>query len=193
MSVLKYIIKLLIIVGAIFCLILLFNIMPIFNGNKSNDPVEIANTFIVFVTFIVVIATVIISIIIAIYIKQYAMAKERLLTENIDEVVKVFGEKPEIRQEFLSKMLNSPIVRDAMDNEFKKMALNINEQIKNIGIKVDGIQKETNNNKKEIENNAVKINALRAHNEPIGDLKNNFFKLKENKEEKGETEDNETI
>lgn len=125
----EFILHIVVTISIVYFLFTWLDAIPSYNSNKVYDSVSIANTFMVFVTFIVVVATVAISIGAVFYTKQYSIAKERLLSENLDDVIKVLAEKEKIRTELIEKLLNDPNIRANIDKRINNYGSNINERM----------------------------------------------------------------
>jgi len=135
----EFILQVFITAIVVYFLFTWWDALPEYKGEKIIDPVSLANTFMVFVTFIVVIATVAISIGAVFYAKQYSQAKERIVSENLDEVIQVLTEKPEIRNQFIDKMLNSPGIQKGITERLESLNSNVTEQVNVIDEKVVAI------------------------------------------------------
>jgi len=152
--------------------------IPAFDANKTSDPVSLANTFMVFVTFIVVIATVAVSIGAVVYTKQYSQAKERMLSENLDEVIKGLSEKQDIRIQFIDQMLNYPTIKESIDEKLESLNSSVNEQLTNIENRLDRFPSEISDLiRREIEAYDARVRVDREGREEDNELIEDFNQL----------------
>jgi len=138
----EFILQVFITALVVYFLFTWWHALPAYEVGKLVDPVSLANTFMVFVTFIVVIATVAISIGAVFYAKQYSQAKERILSENLDEVIEALIKKQEIRNQFIDKMLDSPNIQKGITVRLESLNSDVTEQVNEIDKKVDAIHPE---------------------------------------------------
>ena len=158
----EFILHIVVTISIIYVLFTWMDAIPSYNSNKVYDSVSIANTFMVFVTFIVVVATVAISIGAVFYTKQYSIAKERLLSENLDDVIKVLADKESIRKELIEKLLSDPSIRKNIDQRIEIFGSSINERIELFREEIKKCNEQNEELKKVIlqEINALKIKLI---------------------------------
>lgn len=135
----EFILQVFITTIVVYFLFTWWDALPNYKARTLVDPVSLANTFMVFVTFIVVIATVAISIGAVFYAKQYSQAKERILSENLDEVIKELAKKQKNRNQFIDKMLDIPSIKKGITEQLESLNSNVTEQVKVIDKKVSSI------------------------------------------------------
>jgi hypothetical protein len=133
----EFILQVFITAIVVYFLFTWWHALPAYESGKIVDPVSLANTFMVFVTFIVVVATVAISIGAVFYAKQYSQAKERILSENLDEVIKALIQKQDIRDDFIGKMLNSSSIKNGINEHLESLNSNVVEQVNTMDKKID--------------------------------------------------------
>lgn len=138
----EFIVHVVVTIVVVYFLFTWLNAVPTYNPNKIVDPVSLANTFMVFVTFIIVIATVAISIGAVFYTKQYSQTKEQLLSDNLDDVIKAIVKKDKLREDFITSFFNDPIIRKEIDKRIDNFESNINEKIKLLNQNIDSSDKE---------------------------------------------------
>jgi len=176
----------------------LYSSFPVIRTNHPINAVDVANTFIVFVTFIFVVATIIISFVIVFYAKQYSQTRELLLSENINDMVEVFSKNQEIRNKLVSKIIEDKIVQKTINENLTKMAqdFNVDKQyiitdIANVKIEIKKLSEETKKNTNEIGEHTSKIMELANNgNEPnetdLQQLKKSWKPAKINKDKERE-------
>lgn len=94
---------------------------------KNLDSLSLANTFMVFVTFLVVIATILITIVGIFYTNWFSRQKEIILRDNMDDLIEAILQKDNLKDEIWKNLLTKPniddMIRDAYskhNDEFKK-------------------------------------------------------------------------
>lgn len=124
--------------------------MPIYDINHSpSDSIAVANTYIVFVTFLVVVATVAISIAAVIYTKQYSQTKERLLTDNLEEMVEEFAKKGKLQDKLIEGILKNHAINMVIQEHLQSLSSNTAETINSMQRKLDDVAKERDEKIKE--------------------------------------------
>lgn len=124
------------------------------NTVSSADSISLANTFMVFVTFIVVVGTVAITIVGIYYTSWFSKQKEAIIKDNINEVTDALLNNIKLKEEVLNKIIKEPkvnnLLEEYLDNlritqksDFDSEIVNINDKINsditNLEIKVKAI------------------------------------------------------
>lgn len=124
--------------------------MPIYDSNHSpSDSIAVANTYIVFVTFLVVVATVAISIAAVIYTKQYSQTKERLLADNLKEVVEEFSKKGTLQDKLIEGLLNNKTINLLIKERLISLSSDTAETINSLKKRLEDLPKECDDKFKE--------------------------------------------
>lgn len=129
------------------------------NNVSTSDTISVANTYIVFVTLIFVIATIIITIAVFYFTKQYTRTKEGLLSDNIDEVVKSLIEEEKNHDKVIESFLQNENVQKKLISRLEKLiTYNAREAVSNLREEqVEYLSQLQNELKNEIEQIAEKI------------------------------------
>lgn len=112
----EFILQVVVTAVVVYFLFTWWDALPAWNEQKEPSPTALANNFMVFVTFIVVVGTVAVTIGALSYTKQYSQKKEDMLSENLNEVVASFASKKELRDIFLTKIFENEAIREQIEN-----------------------------------------------------------------------------
>lgn len=137
-----------------FVIVFIENYIGISTISNPMDSISLANTFMVFVTFILVGVTLVITLASIWFAKTVSEKKIDIIRDNIKEIVEsLLNDKnlqDEVFQEIIEqanvkKLLNEHIKvltksqKDDFDNELENVTENLNRQIKNIQKNIDSI------------------------------------------------------
>ncbi|MGB3750835.1 MAG: hypothetical protein WA945_04660 [Arcobacteraceae bacterium] len=129
-----------------------FITMNAINTTSTFDSISLANTFMVFVTFIVVVSTVIITIVGIAYTSWFARQKETILKDNIDDVVIALMENENLKASVLDKILKQPKIRILITQELNTHTKLQKDDFESVNLKInDRITNELNNLEKKID------------------------------------------
>ncbi len=114
-------------------LIELINKLPIINIGKTYDPVAISNTFIVYVTFIVVIGTIILTLAGFYFQRSIAKREGEILNENMEKVLEAIStDEDGFREKLVNKILEhkkiKPLIQDKLDRRTESFEMDLNKQ-----------------------------------------------------------------
>jgi hypothetical protein len=106
------------------------------------DSIAVANSFMVFVTFIVVVGTVAITMGGIYFTKEFTRDKKLILSENLQDLKKEFLDKEEIRNQFLEILLKDKKAIELIDEQLNKLSANRLEDIKQLKTEILKQQKD---------------------------------------------------
>ena len=98
---------------------------PLSNSITGADSVALANTFMVFVTFIVVVGTVVITIAGIVYSNWFSKQKVAVIRENMSEVIDALLEEKDLKDEVLLEVLKQPKIKNLIDMHITELASGI--------------------------------------------------------------------
>ena len=129
-------ISLLTIVVIVFLTDLISN-LPILKSEIKYDPIAISNTFIVYVTFIVVIGTIILTLAGFYFQRSIAKRESEILNENMDKVLNaITTDKEGFRENLVKELLEhkniQPLIQEKLDQRVKSFESLITDQKKSI-------------------------------------------------------------
>ncbi len=144
-SILKVIGTIIVIIISFYSARLLYSFFPGVGTIDNENAVGIANTFIIFVTLIFIIATIIISFFIIYYTKHFSQTKELQLTENMGDILKIFSEKSDSRDRLISLIVGDKKINETINNKLASMNQELNKVIEEKNKKIE--EMDTNINK----------------------------------------------
>ena len=140
------------------------------------DSMSVANNFMVFVTFIVVIGTVAITMGGIYFTKEFARDKKLILTGNLQELKEEFLNNKDIRDQFIEMLLIDKKTIETIDERLNALSAN---RLEDVGQFKNEILKQQKDAMLQLENRLnSKINNLIPKDEEISELLGSFAKGK---------------
>lgn len=153
-----------------------FNSIPSINPTHKPDSLAVANNFMVFVTFIVVVATVLITLGAMYFTKEFSRDKKLILKENLEDLKEEFLKNKEIRDQFIELLLKDQktiVEVDERLNALSKTRLDEIEFFKN------EIKKQQRDEMKQLEDRIFsKLRELQESDTEVGRILKAFKKDK---------------
>ncbi|WP_375725252.1 hypothetical protein LXN10_07585 [Arcobacter sp. KX21116] len=114
-------------------LIELINNLPILKKDITYDPVAISNTFIVYVTFIVVIGTIALTLAGFYFQRSIAKREGEILNENMEKVLDaITTDKDQFREKLVIRILEhkniKPLIQEKLDRRVESYEVELNKQ-----------------------------------------------------------------
>lgn len=152
------------------------NYRPLNNAITGSDSIAIANTFMVFVTFIVVVGTVAITVAGIVYSNWFSKQKVAVIRENMNEVVEALLKEKNLKDEVLLEILKQPKIKKLIENHIEEltsgMRNDFKSETKNINSKIDKrFEKFETNILSSINKRMENIDAAETLNKIFGDKK----------------------
>ncbi|WP_373033766.1 hypothetical protein [Sulfurovum sp.] len=138
----EFVLHIIVTLSVVYVLFTWLDAIPAYDDAKTFDSIALANTFMVFVTFIIVVATVAISIGAVFYTKQYSQTKERLLSDNLDDVIQALVDKDKVRVDFIDKLLNDPVMSQDIEKRINSFGTVVNENVQKQNTKITALDME---------------------------------------------------
>lgn len=118
-------------------LIELISKLPILDNDIKYDPIAISNTFIVYVTFIVVIGTIILTLAGFYFQRSIAKREGEILNENMEKVLQaITTDEDGFREKLIDKLLEhkqiKPLIQEKLDSRVKSFEAELDTQEKSI-------------------------------------------------------------
>lgn len=115
----------------------LFTSLPISDKAKNYDTVSISNTFIVYVTFIVVICTIALTLAGFYFQKSIAKREGEILNDNMDKVLQaITTDKDMFREKLVKALLEhekiKPLIQKELDTRVQSFEKDLNNQKQSI-------------------------------------------------------------
>lgn len=146
---------------------LLIDFNPYYPANFQTDPISLANTFTVFVTFIVVIGTVAITLTGIYFTSYFSKQKEAILNENINEIINALLKKQDLKDKVLKVILTTNNLETIFTKHIEK---HLEEQKKDFDDNLDKINKNMENMENSLESRVLKKIEESSSSKEINDL-----------------------
>ncbi len=106
------------------------NYKPLHSAITGSDSIALANTFMVFVTFIVVVGTIIVTIAGIAYSNWFSKQKVAVIRENIHEVVEALLEDKNLKDEVLSEILKQQKIKNLINEHIIELTSGMRKDFK---------------------------------------------------------------
>ncbi len=106
------------------------NYRPLNSTITGSDSIAIANTFMVFVTFIVVVGTVAITIAGIVYSNWFSKQKVAVIRENMQEVVEALLKEKNLKDEVLLEILKQPKINQLINTHIEELTSGMRNDFK---------------------------------------------------------------
>ncbi|MCT7510003.1 hypothetical protein N5U26_06550 [Aliarcobacter cryaerophilus] len=83
--------------------------------SNAPDPLTVANNFMVFITIFIAITTILLTIFGFSFTKWYSREKNKIIKENIEEVIDSIVKDSDLKKYLISSIVNSPLMQKDMN------------------------------------------------------------------------------
>lgn len=154
-----------------------FNSIPSLDPTSKPDSLAVANNFMVFVTFIVVVATVLITFGGMYFTKEFSRDKKLILKENLEDLKEEFLKNKEIRDQFIELLLKDQKTIEVIDERLNTLS---KIRLEEIDTFKSAIIKQYKEEIKQLEDRfSSRIRELQGSDSEIGRIFKSFKKEKE--------------